>query len=97
MIPEVDALFKHLTPAAYSVMQYCASCAAHRVLKIGWEPEVNFFDARRLILFGMYLPPHCRVAILNEAYAKAVAANDRDVIDLLESLRNQQKPMKATA
>lgn len=95
MIPEVDALFDGLTPAAYAVLQYCASCVAHRIIKVGWEPQVNYYDARRLILLGMYLPPHCRVRIVEEAYAKARATGDQKVLALIESMRVQ--PMKATA
>lgn len=85
MIPEVDALFRHLSPAGYAVAQYCSACIAHRILKIGWEKEVNFLDQRRLILLAMFLPPHSRVAILDEAYRKAIEAEDTEVVKLLEA------------
>ncbi len=98
MIPEVDHLFRHMTPAAYAVAQYCSACIAHRLLKIGWEKEVNFLDQRRLILLAMFLPPHTRVPIIDEAYRKAVEADDQEVVALLAAQAaayNQQ--MKASA
>lgn len=85
MIPEVDALFRYLSPAGYAVAQYCSACIAHRLLKIGWEKEVNFLDQRRLILLSMFLPPHSRPAILDEAYRKAVESGDAEVVTLLEA------------
>lgn len=98
MIPEVDALFRHLTPAGYAVAQYCSACIAHRLLKVGWEKEVNFLDQRRLILLSMFLPPHSRVAILDEAYRKALEAGDAEVVALLEAqAAAYNNQMKASA
>lgn len=98
MIPEVDNLFRNMTPAAYAVAQYCSACIAHRLLKCGWEKEVNFLDQRRLILLAMFLPPHTRIPIIDEAYRKAQEAGDQEVVALLAAQAaayNQQ--MKASA
>lgn len=98
MIPEVDALFRHLTPAGYAVAQYCSACIAHRLLKVGWEKEVNFLDQRRLILLSMFLPPHSRVAILDEAHRKALECGDAEVVALLEAqAAAYNNQMKASA
>lgn len=97
MIPEVDALFRHVTPAAYAVAQYCSACIAHRLLKIGWEKEVNFLTSRRLILTAMFLPPHTRPAILDAAFAKAQEEGDQEVMDLLTAQLQQLNKMKASA
>lgn len=100
MIPEVDRLFRHLTPAAYAVAQYCASSAAHRLLKIGWEKEIHFLSGRRVILLSMFLPPHSRPALLDLALAKAHDENDQEVIALLMAQAaafQKMKEMKASA
>ncbi len=95
MIPEVDHLFRHMTPAAYAVAQYCTACIAHRLLKVGWEREVNFLDQRRLILLAMFLPPHTRIPIIDEAYRKAKEVGDQEIVILLErqaaAYNNQMK------
>lgn len=83
MPPEIDALFADCSPARYAVFKYCAGCVAHRILKIGWEPQVNYFTARRLILMSMYLPLHARLPILKEAYNKALQEDDHRVLSLM--------------
>lgn len=100
MIPEVDALFRHMTPAGYAVAQYCSSCIANRVMKIGWEKEINALNARRMILLSMFLPPHIRPALLDHAYARAIDDGDAEVVALLErqaAAFNKMKELKASA
>lgn len=97
MIPEVDALFRHMSPGAYAVAQYCSSVIAHRVLKIGWEKQINLLPSRRLILTAMFLPPHCRPAIMDEAYRKACDEGDAEVIALLEQQAKAFAAMKEQA
>ena len=84
MPPEIDELFSDCTPARYAVLKYCASCVAHRLLKLGWEPQVNLLTARRLVLLCMYLPIPSRVPILEEAFFKAVEENDQKTLSLLK-------------
>jgi len=93
MPPEIDALFDDETPAAYAVYKYCCSCVAHRILKIGWEPQLNYYTARRLILTGMFLPVHARLPLIKEAYSKALRENDTRVLKLL----NEQFEVKEKA
>lgn len=77
MIQLVRDLFADHNDQQFAVRMQCCSCVAHRLLKIGWEHGLNYYDARNLILVGMYLPPHCRPRIVDEAYNKAIAAGDQ--------------------
>lgn len=86
MIPIIRELFSDHNEQQFAVRMQCCSCVAHRILKIGWESGVNYYDARNLILVGMYLPTHCRPRIVQEAYEKALAANDQRVVAWLEKL-----------
>lgn len=76
MIQIVRDLFADHNDQQFAVRMQCCSCVAHRLLKIGWEKGLNYYDARNLILVGMYLPPHCRPRIIDEAYNKAIVAGD---------------------
>ncbi len=76
MIQIVRELFADHNDQQFAVRMQCCSCVAHRLLKLGWEHGVNYYDARNLILVGMYLPPHCRPRIVDEAYNKAIATGD---------------------
>lgn len=86
MIQIVRDLFSDHNDQQFAVRMQCCSCVAHRLLKIGWENGVNYYDARNLILVGMYLPPHCRPRIVDEAYNRALQVGDRRVIDWIEKL-----------
>ena len=86
MIPIIRELFSDHNEQQFAVRMQCASCVAHRILKVGWENGVNYYDARNLILVGMYLPTHCRVRIVDEAYQKALEAGDQRVIAWIQKL-----------
>lgn len=94
MIPEIDALFTDCSANRYAVYKYIASCVSHRILKLGWEKQVNYFDSRRLILLAMYLPVHSRYPIVKEAYHKACIEGNQAVIDLIMS---NHQPKEAVA
>lgn len=68
----------------YRIRQYCCGCMAHRILKFGWEPEVNSLGPRMMVLLCMYLPPHVRNAILMEAWQRAIIVKDDLVLAMLE-------------
>ncbi len=76
MIQIVRDLFADHNDQQFAVRMQCCSCVAHRLIKIGWEHGLNYYDARNLILVGMYLPPHCRPRVVDEAYNKAIEAGD---------------------
>jgi hypothetical protein len=83
MPPEIEELFSDCTPGRFSVYRYCSSCLAHRLLKIGWEPQVNLLSSRRLVMLSLQLPVHCRLAIIQEAYNKALQEGNVKVLTLL--------------
>jgi len=92
MQSEIRQLFSDVNDAKFAVYKYCASCAAHRVLKIGWEKSINLFPSRRLVLLAMFLPVHTRIPILKEAFIKAHTEHDLLVIKLInEQFSIQQK------
>ena len=76
MIQIIRDLFADHNDQQFAVRMQCCSCVAHRLIKIGWEHGLNYYDARNLILVGMYLPPHCRPRIVDEAYNKAIESGD---------------------
>lgn len=76
MIQIVRELFADHNDQQFAVRMQCCSCVAHRLVKLGWEHGLNYYDARNLILVGMYLPPHCRPRIVDEAYNRAIEAGD---------------------
>lgn len=86
MIQIVRDLFSDHNDQQFSVRTQCCKCVAHRILKVGWEKGLNYYDARNLILVGMYLPPHCRPRIVEEAHAKALAADDQFTLRWLSQL-----------
>lgn len=81
----------------YHIMQYCCSATAHRMLKWGWEPEVNSFGPRMLMLLAFYLPVHCRIPVIVEAYNKAVACGDAVVADFIRAAFQNPTQMPTTS
>ncbi len=86
MIQLVRDLFADHNDQQFAVRVQCCSCVAHRILKVGWENGLNYYDARNLILTGMYLPPHCRPRIVEEAHRKALEAGDQFTLDWMAHL-----------
>lgn len=86
MIQLVRDLFADHNDQQFAVRMQCCSCVAHRILKVGWEHGLNYYDARNLILVGMYLPTHCRPRIVEEAHRKALEAGDAFVLAWLSHL-----------
>lgn len=86
MIQIVRDLFADHNDQQFAVRMQCCSCVAHRILKIGWENGLNYYDARNIILVGMYLPAHCRPRIVDEAYNKAIATGDNFTRAWIEKL-----------
>ena len=86
MIQIVRSLFADHNDQQFAVRSHCASCVAHRLLKVGWENGVNYYDARNLVLVAMYLPVHCRPRLVDEAYNKAMAADDQRTVAWLAAL-----------
>lgn len=83
--PDIDALFlSEATPMQYAIMQYCCSAQAHRLLKWGWEPEINTYGPRMLMLLALYMPVHCRMPFIVEAWEKARACGDAVVCRFME-------------
>lgn len=86
MIQIIRELFADHNDQQFAVRMHCCSCVAHRVLKVGWEKGLNYYDARNLILLGMYLPTHCRHRIVEEAHRKALEASDVVTLQWLSQL-----------
>ncbi len=86
MIQMIRDLFADHNDQQFAVREQCCSCVAHRILKLGWEHGLNYYDARNLILVGMYLPPHCRPRVVDEAYNKAIASGDQFTINWISQL-----------
>lgn len=86
MIQIVRDLFADHDDQQFAVRVHCCKCVAHRILKVGWENGLNYYDARNLILVGMHLPPHCRARIVDEARAKATACDDRFTLNWIQQL-----------
>jgi hypothetical protein len=97
--PEIDALMTaEMTPMQYAIAQYCCSAQAHRLIKWGWEPEVNTYGPRMLILLCMYMPPHTRSPLIMEAWRKAIGCDDQPVCRFMEAcFAPQLAAQKATA
>ena len=89
MIQLVRDLFADHNDQQFAVRMQCCSCVAHRIIKIGWENGLNYYDARNLILVGMYLPPHCRPRVVDEAYDKAIEAGDQFTVNWIAQLFHQ--------
>ena len=86
MIQMVRDLFGDHNDQQFAVREQCCSCVAHRILKLGWETGLNYYDARNLILVGMYLPPHCRPRIVEEARMRAMEAGDGRTLEWIAQL-----------
>ncbi len=86
MIQIVRDLFSDLNDQQFSVRMHCCSCVAHRLLKVGWENGINYYDARNIILTSMYLPVHCRPRMVQEAHEKALATGDQRVLVWIQQL-----------
>ena len=86
MIQIVRDLFADHNEQQFAVRMQCCSCVAHRLLKVGWENGVNYYDARNLILVGMYLPVHCRPRIVEEARMRAMEAGDGRTLEWIHQL-----------
>ena len=103
MIQMVRDLFADHNDQQFAVREQCCSCVAHRILKLGWENGLNYYDARNLILVGMYLPPHCRPRVVQEAHRKAMEAGDGRTLEWMAQLfqagaqEQQAKAMQAGA
>ncbi len=97
MIQIIRDLFADHNDQQFAVRMQCCSCVAHRLLKIGWEHGLNYYDARNLILVGMYLPPHCRPRIVDEAYDRALQAGDTFTSNWIAQLFHQGAQEQQTA
>jgi hypothetical protein len=86
VIPIIRELFSDHNDQQFAVRMQCCSCVAHRLLKVGWENGLNYYDARNLILVGMYLPVHCRPRIVDEAHQKALDTGDQRVLAWIANL-----------
>lgn len=86
MIDEVRQLFADHNDQQFAVRMQCCSCVAHRILKLGWENGVNYYDSRNLILVGMYLPVHCRLQVVLEARKKAIEENNTFVLSWIDTV-----------
>lgn len=80
---EVGKLFGE-SQMKLSIRQYCVNCVAHRLCKFGWEPQLNWYDAKMLLLLSLAMPEHTRMPIIMEAWRKATITRDQVVIDFLE-------------
>ena len=92
---EINAVYlAEVTPMQYNIMQYCCSAAAHRMMKWGWEPEINSFGPRMMMLLAFYIPVHCRIPILMEAYDKAMGCGDRPIAEFIAKAFNSPAAMQ---
>ena len=76
-------LFKDYNKIQFALRQYCANAQAHRLLKFGWEPQINLYEPRLLLLLAMCMPLHTRLTIIKAAWYKAAAINDTNVLEFL--------------
>ena len=77
-------LFKDYNKIQFALRQYCANAQAHRLVKFGWEPHINLYEPRLLLLLAMCMPLHCRFPIIKAAWIKAAETNDTNVLRFLE-------------
>ncbi len=85
MLPtEINLLFEDEGEMRYAIRRYCVGCIAHRLIKFGWEPEVNTLGPRMMILLCMYLPLHARMPVLLEAWQRAINVADELSLKMLE-------------
>lgn len=75
-------LFSEENETRFAVRHYCMSCVALRLLGIGFEPQINAFTARELMMLGVLMPAHARDAIFQDAYARAKLEGDERVLAL---------------
>ena len=83
-LEDLKPLFPDLNPVQFVIRQYCSNCIAHRLTKFGWEDSINLYEPRLLLMLSLHMPSHTRMAIILDAWAKAMRANDRPVIEFLE-------------
>ncbi len=89
--PEIDQLFADESEMRYAIRRYCIGCIAHRLIKFGWEPEVNTLGPRMMILLCMFLPLHARMPVLLEAWQRAINVNDDLALRMLEKAFNLER------
>ncbi len=82
--PEVTGLFADEGEQRIAIRHYACGTIAHRMLKFGWEPEVNALGPRMLIMLVMFLPMHARMPVLMEAWQKALYVKDEAALAMLE-------------
>ncbi len=80
----IAALFQDIPKMEFAIRQYCVNCVAHRLCKFGWEPQVNWYEPRMLLLLGMCMPGHTRMAFIMDAWQKATVLSDKPVLEFLE-------------
>jgi hypothetical protein len=80
---EIQAVYHDETPAKFATRVYCVSCVAHRLLKFGWEPQVNSYGPRMLLLLALHLPIHARLPVLKLCYQRALELNDERILALM--------------
>ncbi len=81
---EIEAVFADEGAAKLATRVYCVSCVAHRILKFGWEPQINSYGPRMLLLLALHIPIHARLKILELCYQRALEVTDKPVIALME-------------
>jgi len=80
---EITRVYRDETPAKFATRVYCVSCVAHRILKFGWEPQINYYGPRMLLLLSLHFPIHSRMPILKLCYQRALEVNDVNVLELM--------------
>jgi hypothetical protein len=51
----IRSMFSDLHDTEYACLMYAMGCARHRIIKFGWEPQINNFPPRLIFLLA------CRV------------------------------------
>lgn len=82
--PDITNMFADEGEQRIAIRHYICSTIAHRMLKFGWEPQVNALGPRMMIMLCMFLPLHARFPILMEAWQKAILYEDNVAKELLE-------------
>lgn len=73
-------LFQDVHMVHLSCLFYRARCLAHRMLNFGFEPFINTYEPRELLVIAALLPQIAHDALVREAYERG-DANVRAWID----------------
>ena len=88
--PDFAGMAKKLFPDMHTVhrtvLLFRLECIAHRLLKSGWEPQVNCYCSRELVILAYMMPLQCRAPLLHEALERAMAEGNQTVLSMAQEI-----------